>query len=54
MKISCKVFTQKGNFRFIFTTFVDCATFEDAEKVFSDKVRGLFGSCMYQIITIEQ
>ena len=54
MKISCKIFTQKGNYRFVFTTFVDCESFDDAEVAFSEKVRSIFGTCMYQILSIEK
>lgn len=54
MKISCKIFTNKGSFRFVFSTFVDEKSFDLAEAAFSRKVRSIFGECMYQIISIEQ
>lgn len=54
MKIFSKIYTQKGQFRFVFSTYVDASDFNEAELSFNKVIRSLFGECMYQIYQIEK
>lgn len=54
MKLSAKIFTPKGQFRFVYIAYVNEADFPDVEIQFSKIIQQTFGACQYQIFQIEQ
>ena len=54
VKISSKIFTDKGSFRFVFVANISDSDFVKAEISYSALVFSLFGPVQYQIFQIEK